>query len=96
MPYRIGNSGITLTAADYVFLMDPWWNTAIERQAIDRTHRIGQTKKVFAYRLICKDSIEEKILQIQSRKEAISDELISENDSIIKHMTEEDFEFLLS
>ncbi len=96
MTIQTGNSGITLTAADYVFLMDPWWNTAIERQAIDRTHRIGQTKKVFAYRLICKDSIEEKILQIQSRKEAISDELISENDSIIKHMTEEDFEFLLS
>ncbi|MCD8528656.1 MAG: SWF/SNF helicase family protein [Chitinophagales bacterium] len=57
---KAGNAGITLTAADYVFLLDPWWNTAIEQQAIDRTHRIGQDKHVFAYKMICKNTIEEK------------------------------------
>ena len=61
---KAGNAGLTLTAADYVFLFDPWWNTAVENQAIDRTHRIGQQSQVFAYRMICKDSIEEKIMKM--------------------------------
>ena len=62
-----GNTGLTLTAADYVFLFDPWWNNAVQQQAIDRTHRIGQTKNVFAYKMICKDTIEEKIIQLQQK-----------------------------
>ncbi|HNE87066.1 MAG TPA: DEAD/DEAH box helicase, partial [Chitinophagales bacterium] len=81
-------------AADYVFLVDPWWNTAIQDQAIDRTHRIGQTKNVFAYKMICKDTIEEKIIQIQSRKQATSDALIVAEDSFVKNLSQEDIAFL--
>jgi SNF2 family DNA or RNA helicase len=93
---KAGNAGITLTAADYVFLMDPWWNTAVEQQAIDRTHRIGQDKHVFAYKMICKNSIEEKIIQLQAKKQHLSDELIKEEEGFVKQLTEEDVAFLLS
>lgn len=92
---KAGNAGITLTAADYVFLLDPWWNTAVEQQAIDRTHRIGQQKQVFAYKMICKNSIEERIIQLQSKKQVLSDELIKEEDGFVKQLTEEDLAFLL-
>ncbi|MCB9225690.1 MAG: DEAD/DEAH box helicase [Chitinophagales bacterium] len=92
---KAGNAGITLTAADYVFLLDPWWNTAIEQQAIDRTHRIGQDKHVFAYKMICKNTIEEKIIQLQSKKQFVSDELIKEEDGFVKQLSEEDIAFLL-
>lgn len=91
---KAGNTGITLTQADYVFLVDPWWNEAVQRQAIDRTHRIGQTKTVFAYKMICKNTIEEKMLALQQRKQYISDELIIEDENIVKNLTEEDIEFL--
>lgn len=93
---KAGNAGITLTAADYVFLFDPWWNTAVEQQAIDRTHRIGQTKNVFAYKIICKDTIEEKIIQLQQRKKQLAEELVSEDDGFIKALTEEDIAYLFS
>lgn len=93
---KAGNSGINLTAADYVFLFDPYWNRATEQQAIDRTHRIGQTNKVFAYKIICKNTIEEKIIQLQNRKQKIADELISEDDGFIKSLTEEDLLFLFN
>lgn len=89
-----GNAGLNLTAADYVFLIDPWWNTAIQQQAIDRTHRIGQNKNVFAYKMICKDTIEEKILLLQQRKSELSDGLIHEEDGFVKQLTEDDIEFL--
>ena len=92
---KAGNAGITLTAADYVFLLDPWWNTAVEQQAIDRTHRIGQEKQVFAYKMICKNSIEEKIIQLQAKKKLLSEELIKEEEGFVKQLTEEDLEFLL-
>lgn len=91
---KAGNTGLTLTAADYVFLFDPWWNTAIEQQAIDRTHRIGQTKNVFAYKLICKDTIEEKIIQLQQRKQKLAEELVTEDDGFVKSLTEEDVAYL--
>lgn len=91
---KTGNAGITLTAADYVYLIDPWWNSAIEQQAIDRTHRIGQNKSVFAYKLICKDTIEEKIMKIQERKKGLSDELITEEENFVKNLSFEDIEFL--
>ncbi len=91
---KAGNTGLTLTAADYVFLFDPWWNTAIEQQAIDRTHRIGQTKNVFAYKLICKDTIEEKIIQLQLRKKKLAEELVTEDDGFVKSLTEEDVAYL--
>ena len=91
-----GNTGLTLTAADYVFLFDPWWNNAVQQQAIDRTHRIGQTKNVFAYKLICKDTIEEKIIQLQKSKKELSENLIGDNEGFVKQLTKEDVEFLFS
>jgi SNF2 family DNA or RNA helicase len=91
-----GNAGLNLTAADYVFLVDPWWNTAVQQQAIDRTHRIGQDKNVFAYKMICRDSIEEKILQLQQRKQHLSENLIAEEEGFVKNLTEEDVAFLFS
>ncbi|MGC4102158.1 DEAD/DEAH box helicase [Ferruginibacter sp.] len=91
-----GNTGLTLTAADYVFLFDPWWNNAVQQQAIDRTHRIGQTKNVFAYKMICKDTIEEKIMQLQQRKKELSEDLIGDNEGFVKELTKEDIEFLFS
>lgn len=93
---KAGNTGLNLTAADYVFLFDPWWNTAVEQQAIDRTHRIGQTKNVFAYKIICKDTIEEKIIQLQQRKKKLAEELVGEDDGFIKTLNEEDIAYLFS
>jgi SNF2 family DNA or RNA helicase len=91
---KSGNAGITLTAADYVFLVDPWWNTAIENQAIDRTHRIGQTKNVFAYKMICRDSIEEKILSMQLEKQKVSDDLISTEGTAMPSLDEDQIKIL--
>ena len=96
MSLKTGNAGINLTAADYVFLIDPWWNTAIQQQAIDRTHRIGQTKNVFAYKMICKDTIEEKIIAIQSKKEETSSALVVEDENFVKNLSQEDVAFLFS
>ncbi|HEY8397975.1 MAG TPA: DEAD/DEAH box helicase, partial [Flavihumibacter sp.] len=91
-----GNTGLTLTAADYVFLVDPWWNTAVQQQAVDRAYRIGQTKNVFAYQMICKDSIEEKIIELQQQKRALSDALVTEDEGFIKQLTEEDLRYLFA
>ncbi|MBS1663328.1 MAG: DEAD/DEAH box helicase [Bacteroidetes bacterium] len=93
---KAGGVGLTLTAADYVYLVDPWWNPAAEAQAIDRSHRIGQEKKVFAYRMICKDSVEEKILQLQEKKRALAADLISEEGGFVKQLTSEDVAYLFS
>ncbi|MDA7501705.1 SNF2-related protein [Chitinophagales bacterium] len=87
---RAGGVGINLTEADYVFLIDPWWNPAVEAQAIDRTHRIGQSKKVFSYKLICEDTIEEKVLKLQERKKHLVSELITTEKSFFKHLRKED------
>ena len=77
---KAGGTGLNLTEADYVFIVDPWWNPAVENQAIDRSHRIGQNKHVMAYRIICKDSIEEKILALQDKKRHIAESIISVDD----------------
>ncbi len=90
MSLKAGGVGLNLTEADYVYLIDPWWNPAVEQQAIDRTHRIGQTKKVFAYKMICKNTIEEKILLLQEKKKDIAKELISTEKGFIKKLTKED------
>ncbi|MCB1192255.1 MAG: DEAD/DEAH box helicase family protein [Leptospiraceae bacterium] len=90
-----GGVGLNLTAADYVYLVDPWWNPAVEQQAIDRTHRIGQSKTVIAYKMICKDTIEEKILKLQENKKSIAKEIIKDEDGFIKKLTQSDIEFLL-
>ncbi len=92
---KAGGVGLNLTAAEYVYLVDPWWNPAVEQQAIDRTHRIGQTRPVFAYRMICRDSIEEKMMQLQARKKALADELVSDDGAILKRFSREDLAFLL-
>ncbi len=93
---KAGGVGLNLTAADYVYIVDPWWNPAVEQQAIDRTHRIGQTKNIFAYRMICKDTVEDKILKLQERKRALAAELITDDTTFVKSLTKEDVEYLFS
>ncbi len=91
---KAGGSGLNLTAASYVILFDPWWNPAVEAQAIDRTHRIGQKQTVFAYRLIVKNSVEEKIRQLQKQKGALASDILGE-ENFAKALTIKDFQFLL-
>jgi len=93
---KAGGVGLNLTAADYVYIVDPWWNPAVEQQAIDRTHRIGQTKNIFAYRMICKDTIEDKILKLQEKKRALAKDIISDDSSFVKTLSREDVEYLFS
>ena len=94
---KAGGLGLNLTAAEYVYLLDPWWNPAVEAQAIDRSHRIGQTQHVFAYRLICRDTVEEKILELQQKKRDLADAILNaDNKGVIQNLTREDLEFLLS
>jgi hypothetical protein len=92
---KAGGLGLNLTAADTVYLLDPWWNPAVESRAIDRTHRIGQTKPVNAYRLVAKDTIEEKILALQERKRKLADAVINTDASVLRSLTREDLEMLL-
>ena len=87
---KAGGVGLNLTEADYVYLVDPWWNPAVESQAIDRAHRIGQTKKVFAYKMICKDTIEEKVLQLQDKKKKVAADIISTEQSFYKQLDKDD------
>ncbi|MCS7073980.1 MAG: DEAD/DEAH box helicase, partial [Bacteroidia bacterium] len=87
---KAGGVGLNLTAAEYVFILDPWWNPAIERQAIDRAYRIGQTKTVFAYKFISRGTIEEKILMLQQRKAKIAEDLIQTDEEIIKSLSKEE------
>ncbi len=93
---KAGGLGLNLTEADYVFILDPWWNPAVEQQAIDRAHRIGQKKKVFTYKFITRNTVEEKILQLQKHKLKLSETLISTEESIIKSLTREDIEMMLN
>ena len=92
---KAGGVGLNLTAAEYVFLLDPWWNPAVEAQAVDRAYRIGQTRHVFAYRFISKDTVEEKVLSMQIEKKGIADAIISANTSFITNISHQDLEFLL-
>jgi non-specific serine/threonine protein kinase len=85
---KAGGVGINLTAADYVILFDPWWNPAVESQAVDRLHRIGQEKKVFAYKLVVKDTVEEKMLELQQRKKKLVRDLVTEESGFFKSLTE--------
>ncbi len=90
---KAGGTGINLTSADYVIHYDPWWNPAVENQATDRTHRIGQTKKVFSYKLICENTVEEKILQLQEQKKGVADAIIPGQDQW-KNLSRDDLEML--
>ncbi len=93
---KAGGLGLNLTAAEYVFLLDPWWNPAVEAQAIDRTHRIGQQRSVFAYRLIARETVEEKVLQLQESKRTLAEAIITADNSLIRQIQREDLELLLS
>ena len=92
---KAGGVGLNLTAADYVFILDPWWNPAVEAQAVDRAHRIGQQRPVFTYKFITQGTVEEKILALQRRKLALVSELIATDETVIKHLTRADIEELL-
>jgi len=96
MSLKAGGVGLTVTEADYVVLYDPWWNPAIERQAIDRTHRIGQTKPVTAYRLVTIGSVEQKIQALQQRKQALADSVVASDAAFAKSLTREDLDDLFS
>jgi SNF2 family DNA or RNA helicase len=91
---KAGGAGLNLAAASYVVLYDPWWNPAVEAQAIDRTHRIGQTKTVFAYRLLIRDTIEDKIRQLQTYKSALAENVLGE-EGFARALTLDDFKYLL-
>jgi non-specific serine/threonine protein kinase len=93
---KAGGVGLNLTAADYVIHLDPWWNPAVEMQASDRAHRIGQDKPVFIYKIIARDTVEEKILQLQERKKALVQSLIATESSFFKSLTKEDVKGLFS
>src|SRR5207245_4896846 len=93
---KAGGLGLNLTAAEYVYLLDPWWNAAVEAQAIDRTHRIGQSRRVFAYRLIAKDTVEEKVLDLQKSKRDLADAIITAENSALKELDRQMLELLLS
>jgi SNF2 family DNA or RNA helicase len=90
---RAGGVGLNLAAADHVFLLDPWWNPAVEDQAIDRAHRIGQERPVLVYRLVARDTVDEKLLELQESKRGIADALLAGTGS---GLTREDLSALLS
>ncbi len=93
---KAGGVGLNLTAAEYVFLLDPWWNPAVEAQAVDRSHRIGQTRAVFAYRLLARGTVEEKVAELQAQKRALADAILEGEGSPLGELTREDLERLLS
>jgi SNF2 family DNA or RNA helicase len=93
---KAGGTGLNLTAADYVYIVDPWWNPAVENQAIDRCYRIGQDKKVFAYRMICKNTVEEKIINLQNKKKKIAGDIIQTDENIMKKLNIGDIKELFS
>jgi SNF2 family DNA or RNA helicase len=93
---KAGGLGLNLTAAGYVFLLDPWWNPAVEAQAIDRAHRIGQTQPVFAYRMIARDTVEEKIVDLQRSKRRLADTILEGEGQTLGDLTAEDLRLLLS
>lgn len=93
---KAGGTGLNLTAADYVFILDPWWNPAVEAQAIGRAHRLGQTQKVFTYRMITRGTVEEKILDLQKSKRELAESIISEDKDFLRKLTFEDLQQLLT
>ena len=92
---KAGGTGLNLIGADMVIHYDPWWNLAVQNQATDRAHRIGQTKKVVVYKLLVKDSIEEKINKLQEEKKNLSEQIIHGDANVLSSMTREDFLSLL-
>jgi len=93
---KAGGFGLNLTAAEYVFILDPWWNPAVESQAIDRTHRIGQTHPVFAYRLICEDTVEQRVIELQQAKRDLAEAIVGGEENLLQTLSRDDLEQLLS
>jgi SNF2 family DNA or RNA helicase len=93
---KAGGHGLNLTAAEYVFILDPWWNPAVEAQAIDRAHRIGQTRPVFAYRLISRDTVEDKIVELQQSKRELAESIVAADANLMRQLTAADLELLIS
>jgi superfamily II DNA or RNA helicase len=93
---KAGGTGLNLTSADYVFIVDPWWNPAAEAQARDRTHRIGQQRNVFSYKYISRDTIEEKIIELQKRKQGYSKDIIVSENNILTNLDMKELHYLLS
>jgi superfamily II DNA or RNA helicase len=92
---KAGGHGLNLTAADYVYLLDPWWNPAVEAQAVDRAHRIGQTRHVLATRIVARDTIEEKILELQASKRALADAILGQDQGVLAQIGRAELEMLL-
>jgi SNF2 family DNA or RNA helicase len=92
---KAGGVGLNLTAADHVFLLDPWWNPAVERQAVDRTHRIGQTEVVNVYRLVTTDTVEERILELQESKRELAEAVVGADAGLLRRLTRDDLAALL-
>ena len=92
---KAGGVGLNLINASYCIILDPWWNPAVEAQAIDRIHRIGQKNSVFAYRLIAKDTIEEKVAELQNQKRELYDKVLNNNEGFIRNLSASDIKFLL-
>ena len=95
MTLKVGGVGLNLTKADYVFIFDPWWNKSAENQAIDRAHRIGQKNTVFSYKMITKESIEEKILELQTQKQELTDMILSGDKGGLKQLSKSDLDYIL-
>ena len=93
---KAGGTGLNLTAADIVIHYDPWWNTAVQNQATDRAHRIGQTKRVTVYKMICQNTIEEKIIELQETKKNLADEIVSADNISLSSLSKDDLMELLS
>ncbi|MCU0867853.1 MAG: DEAD/DEAH box helicase [Planctomycetes bacterium] len=92
---QAGGVSINLVQASYVFLLDPWWNPAAEMQAIDRAHRMGQQRTVHAYRLVCKGTVEEQVLELQAKKKALSDAILGGDGALLQELQRSDLEQLL-
>jgi SNF2 family DNA or RNA helicase len=93
---KVGGSGLNLTEADYCFLLDPWWNPATEAQAVDRAHRIGQTRNVMAYRLIAKDTIEQKVMALKERKAELFSSVMDDGNAFGGTLNADDIRSLFS
>jgi SNF2 family DNA or RNA helicase len=89
---KAGGVGLNLTAADFVFILDPWWNPAIEAQAVDRAYRIGQKNTVFTYKFITTNTVEEKILNLQKNKQKLASDLITTEESFVKNLSRDDIQ----
>jgi SNF2 family DNA or RNA helicase len=95
MTLKTGGAGLNLTAADYIFILDPWWNKAAETQAVDRSHRIGQVNPVFCFRLIARDTIEERILELQQKKADLAGALLTDDSASLKSLDADDILYLV-